>query len=66
MPTGHLAFFERFDLLRQALSERHATAPDADEGKIIQAAASFQHLMREAHQCPIDFGRTHQLTLLAC
>ena len=56
------ALLQRLDLSRQPLRQRHAAAPDADEGQLVQIVAFFQNFMRQPDQRAVDFRRTHQLS----
>ena len=65
MPTGMVRCFQRFDLLRQPLRQRHAAAADADERQLVQVSGALQNFVRQADQRPVDFRGAHQLGFFA-
>ena len=47
--------------LGDALGQRYAATADANEGKMLRAAAFLDNLMCQATQGAVDFGGGHQL-----
>ena len=65
MPTGTVPVFEALDLRRQPLRQRHAAAPDADEGELVEIVGLLQNLVRQSDQRPVDLGGAHELGFFA-
>ena len=47
---GYGALFERFDFAGQALGQRYAAAPNADERQPVQIGVLLQDFVRQPHQ----------------
>src|ERR1700690_4167006 len=60
----NLDAFERLDLRRQPLRDRHAAPADSDERQSVQILALLQNFVRQPDQRPVDLGSAHQLALL--
>ncbi len=65
-PDRNGQVFEVLDFFRQAQSQRHAAAADADEGQPVQILGFLQNFVRQPDQRAVDLGGAHQLRFFAC
>ena len=57
----NLALFQRLDLGREPLRQRHAAPADADERQLIQVFRLFENLVRQPDQGAVDLRGAHEL-----